>query len=58
MVLRCWDDLWNVYVPYEYRLKVKNMNGKFTFGGLMVVRSVDGGMDTIHTFHKVKHRVT
>ncbi|WMV41444.1 hypothetical protein MTR67_034829 [Solanum verrucosum] len=28
----------------EYGLKMKRKNGKFTFGGLNVVLSVDGGM--------------
>ncbi len=29
---------------YEYCVKIERMNGKFTFGGLNVVSSVDGGM--------------
>lgn len=29
---------------YEYCVKMERMNGKFTFGGLDVILSVDGGM--------------
>ncbi|WMV18442.1 hypothetical protein MTR67_011827 [Solanum verrucosum] len=33
-----------MFLIYKYCLKVKRKNGKFTFDGLKVVLSMDGGM--------------